>query len=70
MAADIIVLDLSRPHATPLFSYESHLVYSARGLDVKATIVGGRVVHHWGKILTFDEAEALARAYEIVKKLK
>jgi len=70
MAADMIVLDLSRPHAAPLFSYESHLVYSARGLDVKATIVGGRVVHHRGKILTFDEAEALARAYEIVKKLK
>jgi 5-methylthioadenosine/S-adenosylhomocysteine deaminase len=70
MAADMIVVDLGRPHATPLFSYESHLVYSARGLDVKATIVGGRVVHHWGKILTFDEAEAMARAYEITKKLK
>ncbi len=41
MAADLIVVDLSRPHAAPLFSYESHLVYSARGLDVKTTIVGG-----------------------------
>jgi 5-methylthioadenosine/S-adenosylhomocysteine deaminase len=70
MAADMIILDLSRPHAAPLFSYESHLVYSARGFDVKATIVGGRVVHHWGKILTFDEAEALTKAYEIIKKLK
>ena len=70
MAADMIVVDLSRPHAAPLFSYESHLVYSARGLDVKATIVGGRVVHHWGKILAFDEAEALTKAYEIIKRLK
>jgi 5-methylthioadenosine/S-adenosylhomocysteine deaminase len=70
MAADMIVIDLSRPHAAPLFSYESHLVYSARGLDVKATIVGGRVVHHWGKILAFDEAEALTKAYEIIKRLK
>lgn len=70
MAADMIVIDLSCPHATALFSYESHLVYSARGPDVKATIVGGRVVHDGGKILTFDEAEALARAHEIIEKLK
>ena len=70
MAADIIVLDLSGPHASPLFSYESHLVYSARGLDVKTTIVGGRVVHDSGKILTFDEAEALAKVLEIIKRLK
>ena len=70
MAADMIILDLGRPHAAPIFSYESHLVYSARGFDVKATIVGGRVAHHWGKILTFDEAEALTKAYEIIKKLK
>ncbi|MBN2224386.1 MAG: amidohydrolase [Deltaproteobacteria bacterium] len=69
MAADMIVLDLAGPHAAPLFSYESHLVYSARGGDVKTTIVGGRVVYHDREILSFDEAGALARASEIIKKL-
>jgi 5-methylthioadenosine/S-adenosylhomocysteine deaminase len=70
MAADLIVLDVSGPHAVPLFSYESHLVYAARGADVKTTIAGGRIVHHAGEILTFDEAEAQARVIEIIKKLK
>ncbi len=70
MAADMIVLDLARPHAVPLLSYDSHLVYSARGGDVKTTIVAGRVVYDDGRIQCFDEAEALARAAGIAARLK
>lgn len=69
MAADMIVVDLTRPHAAPLFDYLSHLVYSARGFDVKTNIINGRVVYHWGKIYPFDEPEAIARLFEIGNQL-
>jgi 5-methylthioadenosine/S-adenosylhomocysteine deaminase len=69
MAADIIILSLSGPHASPLFSVDSHLVYAARGADVTTTVVGGRVVYDGGKILTFDEHEARARVAEIARTL-
>jgi len=67
--ADIIVMDLSRPHCSPLFSYPSHLVYTARGFDVKTSIIGGRVVYHWGRFYTFDESEVISRVFEIAGKL-
>jgi 5-methylthioadenosine/S-adenosylhomocysteine deaminase len=69
MAADIIVVDLTRPHAAPLFDYMSHLVYSARGFDVKTNITNGRVVYHWGKIYPFDEPGAIAKLFEIGNQL-
>lgn len=67
--ADIIVMDLSRPHCSPLFNYPSHLVYTARGFDVKTSIIGGRVVYHWGRFYTFDESEVIARVFEIAGRL-
>ena len=69
MAGDIIVLSLAGPHAAPLFSVDSHLVYAARGADVKTTIVGGRVVYDRGAVLTFNEGEARAKVTEIAGKL-
>ncbi len=42
--ADVIVLDLDRPHLTPLNNVISHLVYSAKGSDVETTIVNGKIV--------------------------
>jgi 5-methylthioadenosine/S-adenosylhomocysteine deaminase len=70
MAADIIIVDLTQPHAVPLFDYASHLVYAARGSDVKTTIINGRIVYHWGRFLTFDVAEATAKVIEIAGRLK
>ncbi|MGM0642277.1 MAG: amidohydrolase family protein [Thermodesulfobacteriota bacterium] len=41
--ADIIMLDLQRPHLVPLYNPFSLLVYAARGSDVTDVIVDGRV---------------------------
>ncbi len=70
MAADIIVVSLAGPHASPLFSHDSHLVYAARGADVTTTVVGGRVVYDGGAILTIDEREAHARVARIARVLE
>jgi len=60
--ADVIVIDLDRPHLTPMYVPESHLVYVARGSDVRDVIVNGRLVVDHGRITTVDQAEFMARA--------
>ncbi|MEW6347824.1 MAG: amidohydrolase [Thermodesulfobacteriota bacterium] len=57
--ADITILDLSKPHLLPLYDPVSHLVYSARGSDVRDVFVGGRQIVQSGKLVTVDQ-EALA----------
>ncbi|PID73691.1 MAG: amidohydrolase [Desulfobacterales bacterium] len=39
--ADIIILDADAVHLTPMYHPVSHIVYAARGADVKNTIAGG-----------------------------
>jgi 5-methylthioadenosine/S-adenosylhomocysteine deaminase len=56
--ADLVILDLNRPHLTPMYDPISHLVYSAKGSDVRDLIVNGKVIVDHGHITTIDE-EAL-----------
>lgn len=52
--ADLIIIDTHKPHLTPLYDPVSHLVYAARGSDVRDVIIGGRLVVRDGALLTFD----------------
>jgi 5-methylthioadenosine/S-adenosylhomocysteine deaminase len=58
--ADIIVVDFDRPHLTPLYKPVSHLVYAARGSDVRHTIIHGRLVMEDRRLLTLDVDEVMA----------
>ena len=60
--ADIIVIDTHKPHLTPMYNPFSHLVYAARGQDVKHTIINGRLVMESRQLLTLDLEEVMARA--------
>ncbi len=68
--ADIIVVDTRRPHLTPMYHPESHLVYAARGSDVAAVIVAGRVVVQDGRVATMDVADVMTRVARIAKELR
>jgi 5-methylthioadenosine/S-adenosylhomocysteine deaminase len=72
MLADVVVVDLEKPHMTPLHRVVSTLVYSARGSDVWMTIVGGRVIVEGGRCISVDVPaileEAQARAAELVDR--
>lgn len=68
-AADIIILDMMQPHWQPLYHLASQLVFSARGADVRDTIVHGKVLMRDRRILSFDEAEVFAKIREIRKKV-
>jgi 5-methylthioadenosine/S-adenosylhomocysteine deaminase len=60
--ADLIVVDLSAPRLHPLYDPVSHLVYAAKGADVRHVVVEGRVVMRDRKVTTLDEAAVLADA--------
>lgn len=62
--ADIIVIDTHKPHLTPMYNPFSHLVYAARGQDVKHTIINGRLVMENRQLLTLNLEEVMARAME------
>jgi 5-methylthioadenosine/S-adenosylhomocysteine deaminase len=62
--ADIIVLDIDKPHLTPMYNPYSHIVYSARGNDVSHSIINGQVVMEDRKLLTLDIEEIMERAKE------
>ncbi|MBW2013014.1 MAG: amidohydrolase [Deltaproteobacteria bacterium] len=62
--ADVIVIDTHKPHLTPMYNAASHLVYAARGNDVRHSIINGQPVMEDRKLLTLDLVEIIARARE------
>ncbi len=52
--ADIIVVDLSGHHLVPMYNPCSHLVYSAAGSDVAASVIEGKPVMNNRALLTMD----------------
>ena len=52
--ADCIVLDLKKPHLTPLYNIYSHLVYAAKGSDVTQVIINGKRVLKDRQLMTLN----------------
>ena len=68
--ADIIGLDLDKPHLTPLYNIYSHLVYAVSAADVTLSIINGRVVMRNGELLTLDVERVMAEVRAIARKIK
>jgi 5-methylthioadenosine/S-adenosylhomocysteine deaminase len=68
--ADLIGLDLDRPHLTPLYNIYSHVVYAASAADVTLNIINGRIVMRDGELLTLDVEKVMAEVRAIAKKIK
>ncbi|MGD0963514.1 MAG: amidohydrolase [Candidatus Acidiferrales bacterium] len=67
--ADVILVDTSGPHATPMYDVYSQLVYALRGSDVKTVIVNGKLLMENHHMLTLDEDKILCEARAYQKKL-
>ena len=52
--ADVIILDINKPHLTPLYNPYSHIVYAAKGNDVSHTIINGRIVMEDRRLKTLN----------------
>jgi len=60
--ADLIVVDTTAPHATPMYNVYSQLVYALKATDVRSVVIGGKIVMEDRKMLTLDEVAILAKA--------
>ncbi|AKB19699.1 MULTISPECIES: amidohydrolase family protein [unclassified Methanosarcina] len=67
--ADVIIVDMKKPHLTPCFDVPSHLVYSAKGSDVRTTIVDGKVLMDNYRVLVLDEEKVVEEARRAAEEL-
>lgn len=67
--ADLIQVDLSGPHMTPLYNVFSHLVYAASSSDVVTTIVDGKILMEDDRFLTLDSEEIRQKANDIAARI-
>jgi 5-methylthioadenosine/S-adenosylhomocysteine deaminase len=68
--ADLIIIDLNQPHLTPMYEPCSHLVYAARGADVRDVIIDGSIVMRERQLLEVDEQEVMAKVREIAEGIR
>jgi 5-methylthioadenosine/S-adenosylhomocysteine deaminase len=62
--ADLVLIDLKKPHLVPYTDVVSNVVYSAMGSDVDTVLVDGRVLLRKGEALTLDEEKIVSEAQE------
>jgi len=67
--ADIILLNLRRPHLYPRHDLMAHVVYAAQSADVETVIIDGRVVMENRRVLTLDEEEIYSEVERRAKRL-
>ncbi len=65
--ADLIILDLNKPHLIPINDIYSTLVYGANGSDVVTTIINGKILMENRKLIDIDENEVINNCNEIAK---
>jgi 5-methylthioadenosine/S-adenosylhomocysteine deaminase len=68
--ADCIAVDFRKPHLTPCYRPVSHLVYAARGGDVRHSVIHGRLVMEDRHLLTLDVEEIMAHVRRIAKIIR
>lgn len=64
--ADLIIVNLEKPHLKPIYSETSHLVYAARASDVETVIINGRIVMENRELKTLKTRDIM----ELAEKAK
>ena len=68
--ADLVVIDMRKPHLTPLYNPYSQIVYACRGSDVRDVIIDGIIVMRDRRLLTLDVQRAMDDVREIAERVK
>lgn len=66
--ADLAVIDMDRPHLTPIHDILNTLVYSANGSDVVLTMSDGKILYENGDFYTIDIEKVKAYARKRIKR--
>ena len=69
MKADVVAVDMDKPHLCPAFEVLPLLVYSAQASDVVMTMVDGKILYENGEYLTIDREKVFHDAKQAVKRL-
>jgi len=70
--ADVVIMDIKKPHITPISSEHSiisHLVYTITGNDVETVIADGKVLMKDGKVLILNEEKIYSDTNKLVSSL-
>ncbi len=70
MAADIILVDGTSPHMTPLHDAVASMVYNVQGSDVETVMVGGKLLMEDRELPHIDEERILYEVRTIGKRLR
>ena len=68
--ADLIIMDIDKPHLTPMYNPVSHLVYAAMGSDVRTSIINGAIVMEEGHLKTINLKTVLNNISRIANEIK
>jgi 5-methylthioadenosine/S-adenosylhomocysteine deaminase len=68
--ADLIIIDLNKPHLTPMYSPFSHIVYAVKAEDVTTAIINGRIVMQDRKLVSLDMKAVMAEVERISRMIK
>ncbi|WP_273372258.1 amidohydrolase [Alistipes megaguti] len=67
--ADLIVVDLQKPHLQPIHNVASNLAYCGKASDVETVVVDGRIVVENRRIAGVDLPDLYARVGEAVRRI-
>ena len=68
--ADVIVVDLQKPHLQPVHNVVSNVVYCGKASDVETVVVGGRIVVENRRIEGVDLPELYRGVAGAVARIK
>ena len=72
--ADITIIDLRKPHLTPIYDIYSHIAYSLKASDVDTVIINGKIVYENRSFKNIDIYSLMERverrSYEIAEKVR
>ncbi|MDQ2085500.1 amidohydrolase [Herbivorax sp. ANBcel31] len=69
MKADVILIDMDKPHICPVNDPVSAVVYSAQGSDVDTVIIDGNIVMEKGELKTIDEERVKFQVNKTAKRI-
>jgi len=68
--ADLITVSMASARQTPLYDPISHIVYTTRGDDVRATIVNGKILMKDRQLRTLNRATVIADANRLAQTVR
>jgi 5-methylthioadenosine/S-adenosylhomocysteine deaminase len=68
-SADMVLIDLSKPHYLPEHNIVSNLAYSAQASDVETVFVDGRILYDKGEFKTLDREKILYNIKRVCERL-